>query len=309
MVFGADSAENVRRCEPASLPKRVRSALLDTRVVAITGPRQAGKTTVARSLSEHRAFISRGHAASFDAAATDPVGFLAAYDRQAVTIDEIQRVPKLFMEIKRRVDLSDAPGQYLLTGSADLLTTPQITDSLAGRMQIVQMWPFSLDELAGEPSDFIERAFAPAMVARTDAVSRVDAVDAAVSGGFPKVLRRADPSRRADWFESYVSSMISRDIRDLAGAVDATAISATLRAIAAPMGSTLNIQDISRTLGVPHTTLRRYIALLETAFLVGHDRALVNQLDIENNQGPEGVHHRQRAGGSSGTRHGGVARA
>jgi predicted AAA+ superfamily ATPase len=128
---------------PRWIEKRVREELSDTRVVLLAGPRQAGKTTLAKKVAQERAtFLTLDDPTVLSAAKDDPVGFVRGLDR--ATIDEIQRAPELILAIKRSVDDDPRPGRFLLTGSANLLTIPRVADSLAGRMAIVELLPLSV---------------------------------------------------------------------------------------------------------------------------------------------------------------------
>ena len=143
---------------------RLRDALADTPVVMLVGPRQAGKSTLAQQL------IAEGHEArylTFDDAGTlaaargDPTGFIAGLDGSAV-LDEVQRAPDLFLAIKAAVDRDRRPGRFLLTGSANVLLLPRVADSLAGRMEVLTLWPFSQGEIERREEGFVDACFAPA---------------------------------------------------------------------------------------------------------------------------------------------------
>src|SRR5207249_4540390 len=253
------------------LADRVSAALDDTPVVAVVGARQAGKSTLVR---EQVALPSRAVYVTFDdpvplaAARADPDGFIDSYDVPLV-LDEAQRVPEIFRAIKRAVDRHRRPGRYLLTGSADVLALPRVSESLAGRMEVLTLWPLSQGEILGRPEAFIAAMFAVvAPVHPGPGDSRADLIDLALRGGYPEVLGRRDPARRRAWFRSYVTTMLQRDVRDLAQIGGLTELPRLLSVLAARSSSLLNIAELSRTLGLPHTTLTRYLALLENAFLV-----------------------------------------
>src|ERR1700677_1856424 len=136
----------------------VATALKDTPVVMVTGPRQCGKTTLVRDLvAGNREFITMDDDTVLAAARSDPTGLVRALDR--TTIDEVQRVPDLLRAIKKSVDDDRRPGRFLLTGSANILTLPQVSESLAGRMEIVSLLPIYRGEILGKEPAFLKIAF------------------------------------------------------------------------------------------------------------------------------------------------------
>src|ERR1700694_2776040 len=143
---------------PRWIEQRIREDLSDTRVVLLSGPRQAGKTTLAKKVAERGArYLTLDDANTLAAARSDPTGFVRGLDR--ATIDEIQRVPELILAIKQSVDEDPRPGRFLLTGSANLLTIPRVADSLAGRMAIIDLFPLSVFEVQKHQPHFLKAAF------------------------------------------------------------------------------------------------------------------------------------------------------
>ncbi|MBI4700192.1 MAG: ATP-binding protein [Deltaproteobacteria bacterium] len=263
--MGTSSAHVERNLRPA-----LEAALGDTPVVLVVGPRQAGKTTLCCLAAERRGarILSLDDAATLAAASADPAGFVAALDG-AVVLDEIQKAPALLPAIKLAVDRRLEPGRFLLTGSADVLALPRVSESLAGRMEVLTLWPFSQGELAGRREGFIDALFAaakPDLGATGEA--RADLVERALRGGFPEAVARGDLERRRAWFRSYVTTMLDRDVRHLANIEGLTDLPRLLTLLAARSASLLNVAELSRSMGLPHTTLTRYLALLERAFLV-----------------------------------------
>lgn len=246
------------------------TALDDTPVVMVIGPRQAGKTTLCRLVAERRGarILSFDDAATLAAATADPAGFIAALDGPVV-LDEIQKAPALLPAIKLAVDHNRAPGRFLLTGSADVLALPRVSESLAGRMEVLRLWPLSQGELDGRREGFIDALFAATNLALgATGETRADLIERALRGGFPEAVARRDPERRRAWFRSYVTTMLERDVRNLAQIEGLTDLPRLLNLLAARSASLLNIAELSRSIALPHTTLTRYLALLDRAFLV-----------------------------------------
>lgn len=248
----------------------IQAALDDTPVVMVVGPRQAGKTTLCQRLAVARGarVLTFDDAATVAAAEVDPAGFVGGLEGPIV-LDEIQRVPALLPAIKLAVDRRREPGRFLLTGSANVLTLPRVSESLAGRMEVLTLWPLSQGEIEGRREGFVDRMFgAGPPPARPAAEPRAAILRRALAGGYPELLRRPRIERRRAWFGSYLMTILQRDVRDLARIDDLTAVPRLLALLAARTGSVLNVADLSRSTGMPHTTLTRYLSLLEATFLV-----------------------------------------
>jgi predicted AAA+ superfamily ATPase len=249
------------------LKRAVLAALGDTPVVLIHGARQCGKSTLARQIAatDHPAqYITLDDAAVLSAIKADAAGFLAGFDGPVV-LDEIQRAPELFVALKAAVDRNRTAGRYLLTGSANVLALPRLSDSLAGRMEVLTLWPFSEGELADTRTSFIDAVFGTSPptsgVAASDVFSRI------LRGGFPPAVERTDPDRRRAWFGSYILTILERDVREIAQIENLTALSRVLTLVAARVATLLNFAELARNMAIPQTTLKRYFALLEVTFL------------------------------------------
>ncbi len=245
--------------------KEVADALADTPVVLIHGPRQSGKSTLSQSFTDRR-YVTLDDPIPLERAKSDPKNFLETYG-WPLTIDEIQRAPELFLPIKAAVDRERKPGKYLLTGSANVLTLPKVADSLAGRMAIVDLLPFSQHELEGKDSIFIDKAF-KSEIPKSGSFDNDGLVDRIAKGGFPEPSLRSSSSRRDAWFASYVRSLLERDVRDLANIEALAQLPRVLRLLAARAGQTLNVVSLSRDTGIPNTSLHRYLDLLQAIFLL-----------------------------------------
>ncbi len=248
-------------------------ALADTPVVVVNGARQSGKSTLVQSLATAnvapRQYLTLDDNAVLSAARADPAGFINAL-QGPVTLDEVQRAPELFLAIKAAVDRQREPGRFLLTGSADVLLLPGIADSLAGRMEVLSLWPLSSAEIDASPA--LNRAdllFAGDWQAlKIPPVERDDLIERILAGGFPDAVARSTARRREAWFDSYTQAILQRDVRDLANIEQLTEIPNLLQLIATRSASLLNLAELSRTAGLPQSTLKRYFALLEMLFLV-----------------------------------------
>lgn len=254
---------------PRKAEKLVTEALTDTRVVTLNGARQAGKSTLARVAAQaHPNALVRllDDPGTLRAARDDPAGFVD-HDGLLV-IDEVQLAPELFRSIKVAVDTNPRPGRFLLTGSAQVLALRQLPDALPGRMEIVELWPFSQGEINRSPDGFIDAAFArgPAL-SRTSSLRKRDYLERAVRGGFPEAVRRS-PRRRAAFFDSYLTSLIERGVKELAAVERQGDLRRLLALLAGRSGGLLVPATLAGASGVPRTTLNRYLELLTAVFLI-----------------------------------------
>src|ERR1700691_2174792 len=245
-------------------------ALTEARAVCLLGARQSGKSTLARAIAtdEHPAeYLTLDEEATRRAAREDPTGLIASVKGAAV-IDEIQRAPDLMLAIKERLDTDDRRGQFLLAGSANILTLPTIADALPGRVDYVRLWPFSQGELAGRRESFVDRLLAGEAPHVEDAeVGRGAYAAKIVAGGFPDVQGRS-PRGRERFFNSYVSTILSRDLGDVASVRDTASIERLLGIVAARSAGLLSSRGIAGELGVDHKTVMAQTRILEDLFLV-----------------------------------------
>ena len=250
------------------ITSQVLAALADTPVVVLTGARQTGKTTLVRALasSTHPArYFSFDDAGVLAAAQADPAGFVAGLDGPVV-LDEVQRVPQLFLALKASVDRDRRPGRFLLTGSANVLLLPRLAELLVGRMEVLSLWPLAQSEIAGAGDSFVDRVFVdPPFSVSSEAWPQL--LDRLLRGGYPEVLGRASAARRQVWFQSYITTLLQRDVRDLVNVERLTVLPRLLALLATRAASLLNTSELSRTSGIPLSTLKRYLALFEATFL------------------------------------------
>lgn len=246
---------------------RAEEALSDTPVVLIVGPRRAGKTTLVRKMDENgRTYITLDDQTVLDAARADPTGFIRGLDR--AIIDEVQRAPDLLLAIKKTVDEDYRPGRFLLTGSANVLTLPRVADSLAGRMETIQMLPLARAEISGKPPTFLDRLFAGKLQGDKGAIVGDNLVQLVLLGGFPEAISRESERRRHDWARSYLTSVLSRDLRDIAEVEKLTELPKFVRLLAEHSGQLVNYSQFGSSINVSYKTGQRYVALLEQVFLV-----------------------------------------
>ncbi len=212
-------------------------------------------------------YVTLDNAAVFSAASADPTGFLAGVEKPVV-IDEAQRVRNLFLAIKEDVDRNRMPGRYLLTGSANILSIPKVADALAGRMELLTLWPLSISELKEGGENILDAFFDRSFPNRFHPGTDFDLAESIVAGGFPEPLQRSSHRRRRAWFESYITTILDRDIRDLAQIQDLAVLPRLLQFLAARIATLHNQSEVSRSSGIPNSTLSRYLTLLEMTFLV-----------------------------------------
>ncbi|HEV2482993.1 MAG TPA: ATP-binding protein [Puia sp.] len=249
----------------------ITEALKDTPVILINGARQTGKSTLCRQLVGEGAFdgqiMTMDDPTTLAAALADPLGFLQNLSRHAI-IDEVQRAPQLFLSIKKVVDENRKERRLILTGSADVMTFPQVADSLAGRIEIHQLWPLSQSEILGRKSNFLNTLLTTDGRFKAHKNNWRGMVEALRAGGYPEALQRESEGRKEKWFESYIDAVLQKDISNLANIEGLTQIPNVLHLIGTRIGSTANLSDIARLSGVKNTTLQRYMALLEHVFLI-----------------------------------------
>ncbi len=248
-------------------------ALEDTPAVLVNGSRQCGKSTLVQSIEAtgvRRQYLTFDDPGILAAARRDPQGFVAGLS-SAVTLDEVQHVPELFPVIKASIDRRRQPGRYLLTGSANVLLLPQLSESLAGRMELLTLSPLSQGEIRGVREGFVEALFADETdwtSATPEVVPRDALWKAILTGGYPPVVARDAVARQAAWFRSYLSTILQRDVRDISNIADLSAVPRLLSVLATRVGGLLNFADVSRSMAIPQTTLKRYFSILEATFII-----------------------------------------
>lgn len=257
------------RTFPRFLAPRVREALRDTPAVLVHGPRQSGKTTLARSVGEAKGYryVSFDDDATRTAAKADPVGFVARLPAKSI-LDEVQRVPEIFTSLKAAIDARRAPGRFILTGSANVLLVPHLADSLAGRMGILRLHPLAQCELEGVRPRFLDLLLRGRFHTRlSDPLGR-DLARRIVNGGYPAALARPSPARRRAWYRDYVDTQIQRDVRDVSRVRSLDTLPKLLRIAATHTARLINVADLAAPFELTRQTIHEHVTLLERVFLL-----------------------------------------
>lgn len=258
---------------------RLEQALAHSPVILLTGARQSGKTTLIKQVGQEKSYsyVTFDDLRFLSAAKNDPIGFIEGLQKPVI-LDEVQRVPEIFLPIKQDVDNNKNPGRYVLTGSANPLLIPRVSDSLAGRMEIINLFPLSMGEVLSKKDAFIDLIFSKTMTSfKYDKFSKQQLCQALVIGGYPNV-RGIPDERRESWFNSYITTILERDVQDLANIEGLHNLPHLLHILATRVGSLLNSAELARTSGLSTTTLHRYVTLLKTLFLVDFQAAWSSNL-------------------------------
>lgn len=252
---------------PRWIKPRIAEAMADTPVVLLAGPRQAGKTTLVRQVAENGLrYLTLDDELTLLSAREDPVGMIRSLDR--AVIDEIQRAPALLLAIKKSVDEDRRPGRFLLTGSANLMALPTVTDSLAGRMETLSLLPLSQSEIAGQSTNWIDSVFTGQLPRPGSSVRTDDLVGRVLRGGYPEAISRATARRRTAWARQYLDAILARDVRDVAGIEKLDQLPRFLRALAQTAGQMCNYTQLGGQVGLDGKTAAKYISVFEHMYLL-----------------------------------------
>lgn len=244
-------------------------ALEDTRVVLVNGARQAGKSTLVRVSAEERGatYRSLDEGVIRRAAQEDPAGFVDV--PAPLVIDEVQRAPEVFLAIKADVDARPTPGRFLLTGSSRVLGLRGLPDALPGRMETIELWPFSQGEIDGCPDGFVDAAFTHGPdLTHQSTVTRAQYADRLTRGGFPEAVARPEGRRRTRFLDAYVRDLVAREVAELSEIERTTEMRTLVRLLAARSGQLLVTSALAADARLPNRTATRYLALLEEVFLI-----------------------------------------
>ncbi len=252
-----------------NIHKKLKNALNHNPVILLTGARQTGKTTLVKEIEKDLGYhyVSLDNPHDFFAAKREPLGFINEL-KKPVIIDEVQRVPELFLAIKYDVDNNRKPGRYILTGSANPLLIPQVGDSLAGRVAILTLYPLSQGEIHNKFENFIDTIWQSKSSLKQNypILARKELYEKIISGGYPAILTKSWKEKR-NWLNNYFITILQKDILDLSQIENIDLIPRLLALYAARCGSLLNVAELSRVSGTIAVTLHRHLALLKTLFI------------------------------------------
>ncbi len=259
---------NITSLYPRLIEPHIAEALLDTPVVLLAGPRQAGKTTLVRQIAQQQGlrYLTMDDELALLSAREDPVGMIRSLDR--VVIDEVQRAPQLLLAIKKSVDVDRRPGRFLLTGSANLMALPTVSDSLAGRMETLSLLPLSQSEIGSHSANWIDSVFAGRILKADQPAIGSDLVDRVLRGGYPEAISRPTAKRRVAWARQYIDALIQRDVRDVAGIEKLDQLPRFLRALAQTAGQMCNSTQLGGQVGLDGKTVSRYVGVFEQMYLL-----------------------------------------
>lgn len=253
---------------PRYIEMVLNTALDDTPVVCLLGPRQVGKTTLVQRLKPKKAYISFDDQSLVDAAKNDPVSFVQGLPNPVI-LDEVQRVPELMPAIKSAVDKQRTPGRFVLTGSANLLLLPKVQESLAGRMEVVLLNPLSEMEKQRSKKSLLQALLAGEI--KTKISTKQDIVqgtpEAICTGGYPEPNTRT-PARARQWYKQYLNAIIQRDVKDIAVIRDENELLRLMELLAYRTANLLNVSSLSNELDVDWATAEKYLTILERLFLI-----------------------------------------
>ncbi|MFH1195091.1 MAG: ATP-binding protein [bacterium] len=252
-----------------NLTQKLLTALKDSPVVLLQGARQTGKSTLVKSMIENdypAKYVTFDDISILSAAKADPQGFIDSFEGN-VAIDEIQRAPEIFLAIKRAVDLDRRPGRFILTGSANALLLPKVSESLTGRVELLTLYPFSQNEISNTNFNLVDILFNEKLNFDSSRAAN-ELLKRILLGGYPEIKTRANDERRNAWYKSYITTITQRDVRDISNIEGLTQFPSIMSLLAERAGSLLNFAELSRSAAIPQTTLKRYVSLLQSIFLL-----------------------------------------
>lgn len=248
---------------PRLLEKKLQDSACHYPIVVVTGPRQSGKTTLVRAAFPKHRYLSLESPDERDFAAEDPRGFLSHAGPRAI-LDEVQRVPDLLSYLQTLTDERDEPGQFILSGSQNLLLLHKVTQSLAGRAAVLHLLPLSLAELQSRSPLPMEKIGQP--ISSHASHARKDLWKTLFMGFYPRIHdKHLEPQ---DWLRNYYQTYVERDVRQIVNVGDIETFGRFVRLCAGRSGQLLNLSSLATDCGVTHTTARRWLSVLEASFLI-----------------------------------------
>jgi uncharacterized protein len=253
------------------IEQRFRNAIKHSPVIVLNGPRQSGKSTLVKELLKIgllSKYITCDDILVYSSLLNDPYGYLKELPHGTI-IDEIQRLPQLFITIKQIVDEDRQNGRFVLTGSANVLLLPKISESLAGRMDIISLAPLTEDEIKGHQSNFVDNIFDKFSSLVVGSLTKEDIIQKILDGGFPEPrLEYEEYNDRLDWYKRYLNTLLTRDVKDITNIEQLDKLPNMLSIIASNPGSILNLSDLSRLIDLKLVTLNRYYNLLKALYMI-----------------------------------------
>lgn len=229
-----------------TLEKKIIELAKQYPVVAITGPRQSGKTTMIKKIFPDKKYVSLENLDNRNFALTDPRGFLKTYSGGAI-IDEAQNVPLIFSYIQGIVDENKINGEFILTGSQNFLLLEKITQSLAGRVALATLLPLTIDEIGGLINN--------------------DSLDKTMLNGFyPKIHEKK--INASEWYQNYIATYLERDVRTIKNIQDLSVFQRFIKLCAARVGQILNLSSLANDCGVSHNTISGWLSILEASYII-----------------------------------------
>ena len=247
-------------------------AIEDSPVILIHGPRQCGKTTLAKRFAEklNYLYITFDDETQVNALKIDPIGYVRGLGEKVI-LDEVQHVPELFSAIKLVVDENRQAGRFILTGSSNILLLPKLSDSLAGRMEIIRLHPLALVELVGHKPTFFQCLFDndfARLMAKNYRHLGEELADIVVTGGYPLAILRKNQRRRMRWYSDYIETIVKRDIQDLTKIRQFEIMPRLLMMAAGQTARLFNASDLASPFAVSRPTIAEYLTILEQVFLI-----------------------------------------
>ena len=261
---------NENKFFPRLVESMIRDAISDTPVVCVLGARQCGKTALVRHMFPDRPYVDLDTHSEFVMASEDPGSYIQRLP-DTVTIDEVQQVPNLIGPIKVSVDQNRRPGRFILTGSVNLLLIPGLTQTLAGRMEIIDLHPLTESEKSRSSGkflfDLLDDKLKPDFRIDQTIMSNLEFEERIISGGYVEPLNR-DVLRARQWRRSYLRDIAEREVPEVFKIRNPELLSRIMELLACRTGSLLRISELAKSLAVHRLTLERYLAYLERVYLV-----------------------------------------
>ncbi|NQV16520.1 ATP-binding protein [bacterium] len=258
---------NESKIYPRYLMENLKAALTDTPAVLIHGARQSGKTTLAKMLGNEYSYYTFDDETTLTAARLDPIGFVDRLPNRCI-LDEVQIVPEIFRTLKKAIDEKREPGRFILTGSANLMLLPQVSDSLAGRVEILRLHPLSQIEIESSGANAILRMFAGEIASKDTKIDYDDILDRVVRGGYPEPFKRVNIARNRTWYRNYTTTIIERDLQDIAKIHNIGSMPKLLKMLANQTAQLINVSEIAPAFQLSKPTLKHYTELLNRIFMV-----------------------------------------